>query len=72
MYYEFVKVMLLKNKISQNGIVWNGFVYFMYLSACVRCGSALASTGGRGPLVTLPYRHTRTFWRNSAFTNLSK
>ena len=42
------------------------------ISACVRCGSALASTGGRGPLVPLPYRHTQTFWRNSAFTNLSK
>ena len=34
MYYEFVKVMLLKNKISQNGIVWNGFYYFMYLGLC--------------------------------------
>ena len=68
MYYEFVKVMLLKNKISQNGKK----KYFVYLSACVRCGSAVFSTGGRGPLVPLPYRHTQTFWRNSAFTNLSK
>ena len=56
MYYEFVKVMLLKNKISQNGIVWNGFYYFMYLGLCplwfcpglyrwswASCASALSS-----------------------------
>ena len=36
MYYEFVKVMLLKNKISQNGPgSWFYFLCWFYLWACV-------------------------------------